>query len=197
MSIGLRSRIVLERHAAVIGATANAALSTMMRSEPLFHSATAAVAWAYETASRVPVKSAQVYAMGKPRVPSRLGLTPDEAHAQAALILSLVERVCDPIELAYVRARFGREFEALKRLHGAMLATLGTGVHSNRAVEKVILMYFGVSIGMKALQMDLKIGSKTTAWRWKRERFDFLDMLHRRTVGKLDENLRATGVVGD
>ena len=163
---------------------------------PLFRSAESAIAWAYETAARVPVKSVGIYAMGKPRVRSRLNLTPEEAHGQAALILSLVERVCDPIELAYVRAKFGRQFEALKRLSTVVIANLGTGIHQNRAIEKVLLMYMGMNIGIRALQCDLRISTAKTI-QWKRDRFDMLDRIHRRAVGKLDEHLRAANVVGE
>lgn len=167
-----------------------------MHDEPLFRSVSAAVAWAYETASRVPVKSATVYALGKVSVRSRMGLTPDEAHAQAALILSLVERVCDPVELAYVRARFGRQFEALERLRSAMMGSLGTGVHSNRAIERVLLMYMGVSgIGIRGLRDELR-RSTAAALEWRDARYRFLDILHRRAIATLDEHLRAAGVVG-
>lgn len=181
--------------ASAVGTTGTVVRPIPSTEAPLFRSAIGAVAWAYETVSRVPVKSVSIYQMGKPRVPSRLGLSPDEAHAQAAMILSLVERTLEPIELAYVRAKFGRQFEALVPLRTMVLAAWPTGVHSTRAAEKVLLMYMGEPIGLRALRTDM--GKRMAdVMECKRKGFDALDTIHRRTVGKLDEALRASRVVG-
>lgn len=167
----------------------------MRADAPLFHSAAAAVAWAYETVSRVPVKSCAVYAMRGPRHPSRLGLSPDEAHAQAAMILSLVERTLHPMELAYARARFGRAPESLQVLVEVVMRAQGTGVHSRDVATLALLMYLGEPVGLRTLRAELR-QRMTAAIEYRKRAYDALDKLHRRTIGRLDEALREAGVVG-
>lgn len=167
----------------------------MRADAPLFHSAAAAVAWAYETVSRVPVKSCAVYAMRGPRHPSRLGLTPDEAHAQAAMILSLVERTLRAEELAYVRARFGRMGEAIPTLVTIVLHAQTTGVHSRDLAFMTLMAYLGEPVTTRALQAAAQ-RRREEVLAMRRRGYDVLDALHRRTIGRLDEELRAAGVVG-
>ena len=112
------------------------------------------------------------------------------------MILSLVERTLRAEELAYVRARFGRQLEALVPLRTMVLHSWGTGVHSVRAAEKALLMYMGERISMRSFRIDLATTEKGAA-DLKSHAFDMLDRLHRRCLGKLDEALREGGVVGD
>lgn len=162
---------------------------------PLFRSAVGAVAWAYETCSRVPVKSVSIYSMRGPKHSSRLGLTPDEAHGQAAMILSLVERTLHPRELAYARAKFGRMPEALPVLVTVVLHAQSTGVHSRDLATLTVLAYMGAGITTRGLQAAAK-KRREEVLEMRKRGYDVLDALHRRTVGKLDEALRAAGVVG-
>ena len=123
------------------------------------------------------------------------GLTPDEAHAQAAMILSMVERTLHPRELAYARAKFGRIPEALPVLVTVVLHAQATGVHSRDLALMTVLAYMGTGITTRGLQAAAK-KRREEVLEMRRRGYDVLDALHRRTVGKLDEALRGAGVVG-
>lgn len=129
----------------------------------MFKDAHAAIKFAFRTLNKQIVKTSSINSM---RGPSWGGMKPQELHAQAAMIMSKIERVVDVHGQAYLRAQYGREHEygehsraIMNHLAKMTIATFPTGMHSQRGVEKLIINYFGGSIGMSAIRCDMKCGS--------------------------------------
>lgn len=68
----------------------------------------------------------------------------------------LDEASLDPYELAYVKAANLRHGPSFTLLRQVVAATLPTGVHSGRGIEKLIRIHFGVPISFVSVRTDLR-----------------------------------------
>ena len=96
----------------------------------IFRDAEQALRWAYEISSRPIVRLSSVNAMRGSDKSSGGELTPHDQHAQAAMILSLCERVLPDLHMAYIRVQFGREAGGFELLARHIAANFGTGIFS-------------------------------------------------------------------
>lgn len=157
-----------------------------------------ALSWAYETSSRPIVKISSVNAM---RGSDRAGegsasdeLTAYDLHAQAALILSLCERVLSELHMAYVRVQFGREASGFDLLGRHLAANFGTGMHSRRAIEQIIRAYCGEKIGLRELRKSLSCGMLKAA-SLRNRGYDTLDLLHDQAMEILQREMESRGLL--
>jgi len=120
----------------------------------MFRSAQAAISWAFRTSGKPIVKMSSINTMmGSMTGGSGEILSPQEKHAEAALIYVAVERACDAYGIAYLNAQYGGQLRngdhdravAKALIHMAM-AALPSGVHRRRGVEQIIRNYFGQQI---------------------------------------------------
>lgn len=163
-----------------------------------FTSPQRALRWAYETTSRPIVKISSVNDM---REASRAGgavpngeLTPHDRHAQAALILSLCERVLPTLHMAYVRVQFGREASGFELLAHHLAANFGTGLHSRRSIEQIVRAYCGEKIGLREIRKSMSCGMlKAVAYR--NQAYDLLDAIHLQAMDRLREEMEKRGLI--
>jgi hypothetical protein len=73
---------------------------------------------------------------------------------------SSIESALDPYQLAYYRAKTINDPEALRQLANIVLATLPTGMHSFRGIEKLVRIHFGHSISFISVRTDLRCTNK-------------------------------------
>ncbi|ODT75474.1 MAG: hypothetical protein ABS69_10690 [Nitrosomonadales bacterium SCN 54-20] len=146
-----------------------------------FHNAEQAIRWAYEISSRPIVKTSSINTMRGAETRSNAELTPYDQHAQAAMILSLCERVLPDLHMAYVKVQFGRERSGFEMLSKHIAAQFGTGLHSRRGIEQIIRSYCGEKGGLREIKRMMQCGTLKAAY--LRERgFDALDRLHVQTM---------------
>lgn len=129
----------------------------------MFKSARHALQFAYRTMASPIVKMSSINTMRASSIGGNSGLTPHDRHAQAAMIMAMVERVVDPNGIAYLKARYGGEFTSgpdesrvREQLIRTVTASMPTGVHSIRGVAKLIIIYFGGNISMTSVRIDFK-----------------------------------------
>jgi hypothetical protein len=155
-----------------------------------FHSAEQALRWAYETSSRPIVKVASINAMRGAEKPSNDELTPYDRHAQAAMILGLCERVLPDLHMAYVRVQFGREAGGFELLARHIAANFGAGLHSRRAIEKIIRAYCGEKIGIREIKTLLQCRT-LKAVSLRNRAFDALDVIHAQAMDYVWREMQA------
>lgn len=129
----------------------------------MFRSSHHALQFAFRTIGNPIVKMSSVNSM---RGASGNGdMTPHDRHAQAAMIMAIVERAVDVNGLAYLKAHYGRELfggeheRALaNHLVRVVVGTLPTGNHNPRGIEKLVRIYFGQDISMVSVRKDMQCG---------------------------------------
>jgi hypothetical protein len=127
-----------------------------MEEAMLFRSPGHALRWAYETTNRPIVKTSSINGM---RGASGHGeLTPQDRHAQAALIMTLCDRVLSPLHIAYIKAQFGRDSSGFDILVNHLAAHFGTGLHNRRAIEQIIRGYCGDKLVLADLKSGMRVG---------------------------------------
>ena len=135
--------------------------------------------------------------------PELVGLTIHERHAQAAMIIACVERAVDTTGMAYIRAHYGRELFGGEHarivadiLVRAVVGALGTGMHSRRGLQKLILNYFGKDITLANIANDLNC----TLYIVTKKRgvvYDALDAVGTRADIDAELALYNAGLIGD
>ena len=146
-----------------------------------FNDAESALRFAFEMTNRPIVKISSINAMRGAETRSNAELTPYDRHAQAAMILSLCERVLPDLHMAYIRVQFGREASGFELLARHIAANFGTGLHPRRGIEQIIRSYCGERGGLREIKRKLGCGTLKAAS--LRERgFDALDRLHAQTM---------------
>ena len=157
-----------------------------------------ALRWAYETSSRPIVKISSINAMrGSDRAGEGGGadeLTAFDLHAQAALILSLCERILPQLHMAYVRVQFGREASGFDLLARHLAANFGTGLHNRRGIEQIIRAYCGEKTGLRELRKTLSCGMLKAA-SLRNRGYDALDMLHNQAMDILQREMENRGLL--
>lgn len=164
----------------------------------MFKSTRHALKFAFRTLNKPIVKTSSINSM---RGPSWGGMKPHELHAQAAMIIATLERVTDVHGQAYLRADYGREHEygehsraIMNHLAKMILSTFPTGMHSQRGVEKLIINYFGGSIGVSAIRCDMRCGIvKANQYRDMVKKV--LDDVGQRAERDVDIALREAGLI--
>lgn len=166
----------------------------------MFKSAHHALQFAFRTLGMPIVKLSSINSM---RGGSSYGeLTPHDRHAQAAMILSIVERAVDVNGLACLMARYGNELRGGDRertvadtLVRVVMAALPTGMHSRRGVEKLVRIYFGQDISLVSVRCDMKCGhARVNEYRdMVRKALD--EIVDRVEMGA-DNALRESGLIG-
>lgn len=153
-----------------------------------------ALRWAFETSSRPIVKISSINAM---RGSNKAGegsaiddLTVYDLHAQAALILSLCERVLSQLHLAYVRVQFGREASGFDLLARHLAANFGTGMHNRRGIEQIIRAYCGEKIGLREIRKSMACGMLKAA-SLRNRGYDALDLIHDQTMDVLQREMES------
>ena len=156
-----------------------------------------ALRWAYETTNTPIIKISSVNVM---RGPDGTGggadgeLTAYDRHAQAALILSLCERVLPGLHMAYVRVQFGREAGGFDLLTRHLAANFGTGVHSRRGIEQIIRAYCGEKIGLREIRKCMSCGTLKAA-ALRNGGYDALDLIHAQTMDILEREMHSRGLL--
>jgi|GEM_PF-6217805 len=69
---------------------------------------------------------------------------------------SIDESVLNPHQLAYYKAKTARDAESFRVLANVAIATLPTGVHPFRGIEKLVRIYFGHGISFISVRTDLR-----------------------------------------
>lgn len=159
-----------------------------------FYSAEQALKFAFETMNRPIVKVASINAMwgsdGRPVDE----LTAHDRHAQAAMILSLCERVLPDLHMAYVRVQFGREPSGFEMLGRYLAGQYGTGLHSRRGIEQVIRSYCGDKGGIREIKKLMQCG-QLKAFFYRNRGFDALDAIHAQAMDYVWSEMQEGGRV--
>lgn len=165
----------------------------------MFKSADHALKWAFQVSGTPIVKMSSINSMRGAEGGGNM--TPHDRHAQAAIILSIVEKAVDVNGLAYLKARYGRELQGGEEqravadvLVRVAMAAMPTGMHNRRGVEKLVRIYFGQEIGIPSVRKDLGCGN-TKAHEIKKAVFDGLDAIGARAFGVLDDEMRRVGLI--
>jgi len=165
----------------------------------MFKSAHHALQFAFRTLGMPIVKMSSINSM---RGPGGNGdMTPHDRHAQAALIMAIVERAVDVNGQAYLRAHYGHELDFGEHKHDLMnhltkvvIGSLPTGTHYPRGVRKLIINYFGGSIGMCSVRCDMHCGI-IKANEYRNMVFQALNVIANRADCEADSALRAAGLI--
>lgn len=129
----------------------------------MFESAHHALQFAFGTLGKPIIKMSSI---NKMRGAAGNGdMTPHDRHAQAAIIMSVIEKAVDPGGMAYLLAHYGNELRGGDKeravadvLVRAAMAAMPTGMHSRRGVEKLVRIYFGQDISMVSVRKDMGCG---------------------------------------
>lgn len=126
-------------------------------------------------------------------------MTPHDRHAQAVIVLEIVDRALDVNAQACIRAHYGHELrggEGEKAVEAVLVRmamfALPTGMHSRRGVAKIVRMYFGQDISMISARKDLQCNNR----RYYEYRQAIHDALHKACVRADDEAYRALEAAG-
>lgn len=153
-----------------------------------------ALRWAFETSSRPIVKISSLNAMRGSDKTGEGGaiddLTVYDLHAQAALILSLCERVLSQLHLAYLRVQFGREASGFDLLARYLAGNFGTGMHNRRGIEQIIRAYCGEKIGLREIRKSMACGMLKAA-SLRNRGYDALDLIHEQTMDILQREMES------
>ena len=170
-----------------------------------FKSVDHALSWSFQVSSCPIVKMSSINSMRGSE--GFGGMTPHDMHAQAALVISMADRLLDAHEMAWVIAKFGHGLDRSDggedqrrliedRLTMAVLASLPTGMHSRRGYSKLILCYFGHSIGQQSIRKDLKC-SMDGIPPYRKQVYDTLDLIWDRAMAKLTYGMLEHGLIAD
>jgi hypothetical protein len=128
-------------------------------------------------------------------------LSQQDWHAQAAMMMAMLERGLDSVELAFLYAHYGRELMSGSKarviadtLVIAVMGSLPTGMHSRRGVEKIVRIFFGQKISMVSVRCDFK-SSERTAYEYRTKVFNALSLVGKRADARAQELLENSGVI--
>jgi hypothetical protein len=110
-----------------------------------------------------------------------VGDTPHENHAEAANIVGLCTRTLSDFHMAYVRIQFGRDSSGLALLTPQVIASVGTGLHSRRGIEKIIRMYCGEPGNWREIKKEMSCGL-VRAVVLKSRVYEAMDSIHARSM---------------
>lgn len=166
------------------------------------HSIDRLILWALTVQATPIIKSSSLAnwlkdsaAKGGPRRGSA-PLSPQEAHAAAAQILGHVEAL-EPLERACVWVKFlpksdPRYRPAVDALAHSVLATQGTGIHSNRAARMCVEQYYSTRTSARKVREVEKVSMREALSR-QRDAFERLNTIYSRAWARLDDSLHRAG----
>lgn len=165
----------------------------------MFKSTHQALSFAYRTINTPIVKLSSINFMRGSGGNS--DLSPQERHAQAVMIISLVERSVDVMGAAYLKAHYGKELQGgteeravADALVKAAICAMPTGMHSRRGVEKLVRIYFGKDISMTSVRTDFKC-RHATANEHREVVHGALDTIGRRADDAAHRALNSAGLI--
>lgn len=166
----------------------------------MFKSADAALRWAFQVMATDIVKLSSINRMRGSEGNSEM--SPHERHAQAAMIIKMIERTIDPVGMAYIMARYGRELQngehataVAVALSTTVIGTFPTGMHNRRGVMRMIEVYFGKDIAMKSLQTGLGGCSNRRYYEYKDWINKALDQIHLRALDAVHRALDDSSLI--
>lgn len=183
-----------------------------------FKSVDHAVSWAFRICGVPILKGASVFSLMPSGSGNPSSLNSHDKHAQAALILSLVDRMTDQNQKAWIVAQYGKAFstrdygsknphlteeqlaviETAKAVENqlvqAVLASMPTGVHSRRGFSKLIRNYFGAGIGINAIRADLRCEHKAIP-EWREKVYTALDRIANNLEATLEGEMVRQGLI--
>lgn len=166
----------------------------------MFKSADAALRWAFQVMATDIVKLSSINRMRGCDGVSEM--SPHDRHAQAAMIMQMIERVIDPVGMAYIMARYGRELqggehagEVARALSQAVIGTFPTGMHNRRGVMRMIEVYFGADYAMKSLQIGLGGCSNRRYYEYREWISKALDQIHLRALDSVHRAMDESGLI--
>lgn len=167
----------------------------------MFPSTDAALRWGFLVASVPVVKLSSINKMCCKPGPSTtntllIGLSQQDALAQAQSIVGATLNLHDPAYTQYVYARYSGVLDT-KRTGTIMIrlfAELGTGATRRRGIWKIVLRYFGRKINQSeirdALQCDRNKVPATI-----NKVYTALDNIHEHSMAEMDDILKEKGIV--
>ena len=160
-----------------------------------------ALSWAYNISSRPIVQMAMVNSMRQVAHAGGgndllEGLTDQDRHGQAALIIGLIDRLDDPAAQEYVKAKFGRKImrEDLRFLVYRACDGLGLGLQKQEPVYRVIRSYFLSCLSTRTVRKEIGCRHYQAAL-VKSSLYEILDITHDRAMAGLREILEERGLV--
>lgn len=166
----------------------------------MFKSADAALRWAFQVMATDIVKLSSINRMRG--CDGAAEMSPHDRHAQAAMIMQMIERTIDPVGMAYVMARYGRELQGGEHatavavaLSTAVIGTFSTGMHNRRGVIRMIEVYFGADYTMKSLQLGLGGCSNRRYYEYKDGINKALDHIHLRALDAVHRAMDDSGLI--
>lgn len=159
-------------------------------------SADGALRWAYETISRPIVKISSINNMRGAESPAVNELQAYERHAQAALIIAMVERLDDKAKREYIEAMFGRRLKQEDLTVVVFLGRMacGFGPEKTKAVYSITRGYFDGSMGYREIRRVLGCRDQY-ALMVRRCLYDTLDAIHNRAMADMTETLERHGLI--
>lgn len=165
----------------------------------MFNSADAALRFVFRTLGVPICKMSSVNSMRSPSSSSEMSA--HDRHAQAALILSVVEKAVDQTGLAYIMAHYGRELQhgereldVLNHLVVSVMASMPSGVSSRRGVGKLVRIYFGQPISLVSVRYDMQVRHERVV-EFKKIVHDALDRIGNRADGLAHDALLGAGFI--
>lgn len=182
-----------------------------------FNSVDHAISWSFRICGVPILKGSSVFSL-MPSGGNPSNLNSHDKHAQAALILSLVDRLTDQNQKAWIVAQYGKAFNARDynaqnprlsdeqkavmetakaveaQLVTAVLASMPTGIHNRRGFSKLIRNYFGAGIGINAIRADLRCEHKAIP-EWKDRVYTALDRIANNLEATLEGEMVRQGLI--
>lgn len=128
-------------------------------------------------------------------------MTPQELHAQAAMIMACVERTVDITGMAYLRAYYGHELFGgryerivIDILVRAVVSAMGTGMHPRRGIQQLTLNFFGKDIPITNIRSALRC-SLDNANKKRNSVYDVLSDLGTRADRDAENALYGAGLI--
>jgi hypothetical protein len=171
-----------------------APLSVVIRSEPLFRHANAALYFAFR--QRVDYAQSTFFRTLEERLYGH-GLSGLDAAAQAGMIRAEVDML-NRAERNIIITRFASDpkewIAARLEILDVVIATLGTGMHSRRLIDALVQKHFGKSLTLVFIAFKFGVHRNTVAPKWRSVRA-MLWKLEDRAMLEITDALAAAGVI--
>ena len=165
----------------------------------MFRGAPDALKFAFSTISKPILKISSVNSMRGAE--GNGDLTPHDRHAQAAIIISLIERAVDTDGCAHIMAHYGAELRGgkngpivIKVLVKAVTPSLPKGLHNPHGIAKMVEVYFGARYTMISVRAELRCNNRRY-YKYKERIYDALDRIGSRAEADAYQALDNAGLI--